>query len=110
MNVRDLTIKFLSYAHYTAAREWARERSMLPLLICIAPDIAQERRIQRVAQARLTSTPELELWTTTEVLLNEYGPLAPIWLQGIPQCRKGAQPGGSLDDQQREAGNSRNFL
>lgn len=107
MNVRDLTIKFLSYAHYTASREWARERSMLPLLVCIAPDIAQERRIQRVAQARLTSTPELELWTTTEVLLNKHGPLAPIWLQGIPQRRKGVQPGGSLDDQQGDAGSRR---
>jgi hypothetical protein len=107
MNVRDLTIKFLSYAYYIASREWARERSMLPLLVCIAPDIAQERRIQRVAQARLTSMPELELWTTTEVLLNEHGPLAPIWLQGIPQHRKGAQPGGSLDDQQRDVDSRR---
>ena len=85
MNVRDLAVKFTAYAHYVASREWARERSMLPLLVCIAPDIAQERRIQRVAQARLTSTPQLELWTTTEVLLNEHGPLALIWLQGMPQ-------------------------
>ena len=27
---------------------------MLPVLVCVAPDIAQERRMQRVAQARLT--------------------------------------------------------
>ncbi len=45
MNVRDLIIKFTSYAYYIASREWARESSKLPLLICIAPDIAQERRI-----------------------------------------------------------------
>ena len=54
MNVRDLAIKFTSYAHYIASREWAREHSMLPVLVCVAPDIAQERRMQRVAQARLT--------------------------------------------------------
>ena len=54
MNVRDLAVKFTSYAHYIASREWAREHSMLPVLVCVAPDIAQERRMQRVAQARLT--------------------------------------------------------
>ena len=59
---------------------------MLPVLWCVAPDIAQERRMLRVAQARLASTPGLVVWTTTEVLLNEYGPLSPVWLQGMPQC------------------------
>ena len=96
MNVRDLAIKFTSYAHYVASREWARERSMLPVLLCVAPDIAQERRMQRVAQARLTHTPGVMVWTTTEVLLNEQSPLASIWLQGIPQRRQAAQPGDSL--------------
>ncbi len=96
MNVRDLAIKFTSYAHYIASREWARERSMLPVLLCVAPDIAQERRMQRVVQARLTHTPGVVVWTTTEVLLNELGPLAPIWLQGIPQRRQAAQLGDSL--------------
>src|SRR6266566_8767106 len=85
MNVRDLAVKFTSYASYIASREWARERSMLPVLVCVAPDIAQERRMQRVAQARLTSPPGLVVWTTTMVLLNEQGPLAPIWLQCLPQ-------------------------
>ena len=55
MNVRDLEVTFTSYASYIASREWARECSMLPVLVCVAPDIAQERRVQRVAQARLTS-------------------------------------------------------
>src|SRR5947207_8724156 len=53
MNVRDLAIKFTSYAQYIASREWARERSIMPLLTCVAPDIAQEKRMQRVAQAVL---------------------------------------------------------
>jgi hypothetical protein len=73
MNARDLAIKYRSYAHCIASREWARERAKLPLLVCIAPDIAQERRMQRVAQARLPSQYELKVWTTTAVLLQEYG-------------------------------------
>ena len=48
MNVRDLAVKFASYASSIASREWAREHSMLPVLVCVAPDIAQERRMQRV--------------------------------------------------------------
>lgn len=95
MNVRDLSIKFTSYAHYIASREWARECSLLPVLVCVAPDIAQERRLQRVAQAILAHTPGLVLWTTTEVLFHEQGPLAHIWLEGISQPRLASQPGGS---------------
>ncbi len=62
----------------------------MPLLVCDAPDIAQERRMQRVAQPTLSHLPGVELWTTTEVLLNEQGPLAPIWLQSM------ARPGQTL--------------
>jgi hypothetical protein len=51
MNGRDSSIKLLSYAHYIVSREWARERSRLPLLVCVTPDIAQEKRMQRVSQA-----------------------------------------------------------
>ncbi len=94
MNVRDLAIKFTSYAQYIASREWARERSTLPRLFCVAPDIAQEQRIQRVAQARLTHTPGLVLWTTTEVLLQGEGPAAPIWLRAIPQSERPVRAGG----------------
>jgi len=96
MNVRDLLLKFASYAHYVASREWAREDTRLPGLFCVAPDIAQERRMQRVAQTSLTTTPELLVWTTTEGLLNAYGPLAPIWLHGLPQRSQAARPHGSL--------------
>ena len=96
MNVRDLEVKFTSYASYIASREWARERSMLPVLICVAPDIAQEKRMQRVAQARLAETSGLVLWTTTAVLLKEYGPLAPIWLRGYPPHSQVAHSGSSL--------------
>src|SRR6516164_3778708 len=30
MNVRDLAIKFASYVHYLASREWAKECALLP--------------------------------------------------------------------------------
>ena len=96
MNVRDLAIKFASYAKYIASREWARERSTLPRLFCVAPDVAQERRIQRVAQAGLTYTHGVEVWTATEVLLNEHGPLAPIWSRGIPLSGQVVSSSGSL--------------
>jgi predicted transcriptional regulator len=96
MNMRDLAVKFISYAYYIASREWARECSILPVLVCVAPDIAQERRVQRVAQARLTQSAGLVVRTTTEVLFNEHGPLSPIWLQGLPQCSQAAKPGSLL--------------
>ena len=86
MHVRELAIKFSSYAHYLDSREWASECTLLPVLVCIAPDIAQERRMIRLAQTRLTHAPGLVLCTTTEVLLNEYSPRAGIWLQHRSQC------------------------
>jgi hypothetical protein len=70
MNVRDLAIKFASYAHYIDSREWATEHTMLPRLVCIAPHIAQERRMQRISQVRLAQ----KVWTSTEGLLHVYGP------------------------------------
>jgi hypothetical protein len=96
MNVRDLTIKFTSYAHYIVSREWARELSKLPLLICISSDIARERRLRRVAQAKIMSDHGLVMWTITEVLLQEHGPDASICLPGMPQRSQATQPGGSL--------------
>jgi hypothetical protein len=48
--------------------------------------------MQRVALARLTSPAGLMVWTTTRVLLNEPGPLAPIWLQSS----QAGPSGGSL--------------
>ena len=96
MNVRDLAVKFTSYAYYIASRECAREHMMLPVLICVALDIAQEKRIQRVANYRLALSPGVVVWTTTAVLLKDHGPLAPIWLQSKPQSNQGAQSDSSL--------------
>src|SRR5215471_18421258 len=77
MNVRDLAVKFTSYAHYIASREWAREDSLLAALICVATDLAQERCIQHVAQATLKQCTGLKVRTTTEVLFLKHGPLSP---------------------------------
>jgi hypothetical protein len=96
MNARDLATKFISYAQYIDSREWAREWSTLPWLVCIAPDIAQERRVQRVAQANLAHNLGMVVWTTTEVLLRDRGPLAPIWLFGMSASDQVASPSGSL--------------
>ena len=85
MNVRDLAIKFSSYRHYITSRQWASEDAQLPFLVCVAPDSAQELRIQRVAQARLSPALRLVVWTTTEELLARFGSLAPIWLKILPQ-------------------------
>jgi hypothetical protein len=95
MNVRDLAIKFTSFVHYILSSEWAREGSQPPVLVCIVPDIARERRMQRVTQTSLTLAPGLVVWTTTDRLLHERGPLAPIWLQGITHPSHTLQPVGS---------------
>ena len=91
MNVRDLSIKFASYAQYISSREWARERSVLPLLLCVAPDIAQEKRILRVVQTLLVNTPGLRVQSTTVALLMAEGPLSAIWLQGLPSREQARQ-------------------
>ncbi|MGZ3644938.1 MAG: hypothetical protein ACXVCM_13950 [Ktedonobacteraceae bacterium] len=61
--------------------------------MCVAPDIGQEKPMQRVVQARLAHVSGLVVWTTTAVLLNEYGPLAAIWLPGTPGCKQVGLPG-----------------
>jgi hypothetical protein len=49
-----------------------------------------------VAQTGLAETSGLMLWTTTEVLLKEHGPLARIWLQGMPPRSQATQSVSSL--------------
>jgi len=86
MNVRDLAAKFSVYAHYVSSHEWARESSFLPLLLVVAPERAQEMRIERVAKAVLANTPGLFVRTTTAIRLNEKGPLAAIWNPLTQRC------------------------
>jgi DNA-binding MarR family transcriptional regulator len=81
MNGRDLQVKFASYGAYLATHEWARGDTVSPVLLCVVPDVAQERVLARVAQAKLVSRPETFLYTTTTGLLAREGMLAPIWKQ-----------------------------
>ena len=46
---------------------------VLPVIICVAPDIAQEKCMQRAAQVSLTRSPGVVVWTTTAVLLKDHG-------------------------------------
>ena len=93
MNVRDLSIKCTAYQHFVTSRAWVREAARVPRLVCVVPDIAQEQRVRRVAHSRLAQTSGLVVCTTTEVLLNEHGPLAPIWLLGTHVCDQGGLTG-----------------
>ena len=93
MNVRDLSIKCTAYEHFVSSRAWVREDARVPRLVCVVPDIAQEQRVRRVAHARLAHTSGLVVCTTTEVLLNEHGPRAPIWLLDTQGCDQGGLTG-----------------
>ncbi len=79
MNERDLQMKFVTYGAYLVAREWARGETISPALLCVAPDIAQEQVLTRVAQAKLVNRSEPFMYTTTASLLAREGILAPIW-------------------------------
>jgi DNA-binding MarR family transcriptional regulator len=81
MGARDLERKGATYATYLTSREWAREATTPPALVWVVSDIAQERRVIRVARALLAHVPALHLWTTTAGLLLTQSILAPIWQQ-----------------------------
>jgi hypothetical protein len=81
MGVRDLESKCATYATYLTSRDWARGGAVLPALVCVVPEIAQERRLVSVACALLAHIPALRLYTTTASLMTMRGILAPIWQQ-----------------------------
>lgn len=93
MNTRDLIKKVNTYAQYIASREWAREGRNLPLLLFVAPDLAQEKRIQRVVRAVLAKTAGLVVRTTMASRLEEQGLCGAIWRRVIPllQAKSGAE-------------------
>jgi hypothetical protein len=85
MGTRDLTAKFSTYAHYVASREWFREKTVLPILLVVAPSRDQEMRIIRVATRVLPPSSAMVVRTTTATRLEEHGPLAAIWCQALPK-------------------------
>ncbi len=93
MNVRDLERKFANYAAYLDSREWSREHRLLPLMLCVVPDIDQERRVSRCARETLLGA-KLLFSTTTRELLRSRGLDAPIWRQVILQATRSPVDGG----------------
>lgn len=83
MGTRDLERKCATYAAYVTSREWARGGAPPPALIYIAPEIGQERRFGRAAQALLDQVPGLRVFTTTAELLARLGVLAPIFQPAV---------------------------
>jgi hypothetical protein len=80
MKLQDLQLKFATYAMYLISREWARSSPYLPMLVCVAPEIGQERLLAKAARECLLRVPSsLGVYTTTTNLLMTQGLLAPIW-------------------------------
>jgi len=82
MNVRDLAIKFTSYAQYISSREWAREYSVLPLVLC-GSRYRSGKAHTRVGKARLSNVHGLLMKSTTTELLLSQVPFASIWLHRL---------------------------
>ncbi len=84
MSLRDLRVKFTTYAMYLLSREWARSSPSLPALLCVAPEMAQERRLAEAASQCLVQVPAaFRMYTTTTNLLMRQSILAPIWQQVV---------------------------
>jgi hypothetical protein len=80
MTAKDLRLKFTTYAMYLASREWASSSPALPALLCVTPDIGQEKQLIKAALQRLVHVPTgLCVYTTTVQLLLTQGMLNPIW-------------------------------
>lgn len=80
MTPQDLRVKFATYAMYLTSREWAASSPILPALVCVTPEIGQERRMGEAATHCLTQAQaSLRMYTTTASRLALQGILAPIW-------------------------------
>jgi hypothetical protein len=80
MHMKDLQLKFATYAMYLLSREWARSSPYLPALLCVTPEIGQERRLAEAARRCLVRIPAaFRVYTTITSLLVTQGALAAIW-------------------------------
>jgi hypothetical protein len=86
MGRRDLVAKFTTYAQNMTSWEWFKEKSVLPHLLVVAPGMDQEMRIARVVTHVLATVPGLVVHSTTATRLAEWGPLAAIWYQVLPNA------------------------
>lgn len=93
MNTHDLQIKFTTYAMYLVSREWARSSPLLPTLLCVTPEMGQERRLAEAARRCLVQVPAaFRVYTTTALLLLTEGILAPIWQQVVLTQQQALSP------------------
>ncbi len=80
MTPKNLRTKFTTYAMYLISREWASSSPYLPALLCVAPDIGQEKQVVKAVLQCLVQVPAgLYVYTTTAQLLLTQGILGPIW-------------------------------
>lgn len=80
MTPKDLRLKFTTYAMYLISREWASSSPYLPALLCVAPDIGQEKQVVKAALQCLVQVPSgWCVYSTTASLLLTQGILGPIW-------------------------------
>ncbi len=94
MTLKDLRVKFTTYAMYLVSREWASSSPTLPALLCVAPDMGQEQRLIKAARQYLVSVPRgFRLYTATAHLLMTQGILSPIWrpLERAPRPTPGVE-------------------
>ena len=85
MMARDLESKCATYAAFLASREWAFGSAIPPVLLAVVPEIAQEQRFSRTAQALLAHITGLRFYTTTIGMIVTAGLSAPIWQPQLPQ-------------------------
>ena len=96
MNVRDLAVKFTSYASSIASREWARERiEAASARLC--------RAGHRAGEAHATGGSGQTHVSSWIGGVDDHGgalertrAIAPIWLQNKPQSSQAAQSGSAL--------------
>lgn len=80
MTLKNQQQKFTTYTMYLASREWARSSPYLPALLCVAPEIGQEKQLVKAARLCLVQAPSgFVMYTTTAQLLLTQGILGPIW-------------------------------
>lgn len=94
MDAHDLEKKFATYGMYLISREWARSSPYLPALLCVAPEMGQERRLAEAASTCLVKVPAaFRIYTTTAYLLAREGILADIWQQVVLAHQQALAPG-----------------
>jgi hypothetical protein len=85
MTARDLAAKLYEYQRFLRAREWGSyDTNVMPVLLFIVPEKAQERRVITIARAILAAEG-IMVRSTTATRLRREGPLGAIWYPITPR-------------------------